>query len=153
MKNKQTRLIRYTTILILCVFFQTTTFAQDRGTHPLIGAWEFDYGPSFARMETSTKTRLDSLPQQKFNMESVYRGRKILFGADGSYVQQLADGRRSTGTWVLDGTNNIVVTDPNGNKYPQRIKALTKTHLVIEPIVSGESRPVLPEWHYKKLKN
>lgn len=153
MKNKQAHLKQYITILILAVFCNTAILAQKKEVHPLIGTWEFDYTSSVTKIERTSKARLDSVPQQKSTFEAAYRGRKIFFGDDGSFAQQLADGRRSTGTWAADNNNGLVIVDPSGNKYPLNIQTLNKTHLVLKPIVSGEAKPVLPEWYFKKLKN
>lgn len=153
MKTKKIVTIQYVSMLMLLVFSSTILCAQDIGTHPLIGTWEFDYGPSLSKMETSTKTRLDGLPQQKSSVEAAYRGRKVIFDSDGSYVQLLADGRSATGIWSLGDNNMVLITDPRGNSYPQRITMLTDSHLVLEPIVEGQTKSLFPEWHFNKLKN
>jgi len=58
--------------LIILIVSSYTGYAQDfQVLQTLQGSWQFDYGASFARIENSTKTRLNNMPQKKLKVEAL----------------------------------------------------------------------------------
>ena len=139
-------------IIFLLLGFGISTNAQNAEAD-LIGTWAFDYEASASKMESTVKTRIDSMPaERRAKIESNYRGRSLTFNADGSFSLSLADGRGYTGTWGLDsGSNTLTMTTPRGTVDSHKIKSLTGGNLVLRPETDGrKGKPMIPEWHYNK---
>ena len=105
-----------------------TSKAQNISQEQLTGTWVFNYDASFAKIEAKVKARYDSMLElNKARIVSAYKGRKISFNTDGSYLQTLSDGRKATGTWILNtDTKTIEITDPKGRVHSQKIKNCIK---------------------------
>jgi len=129
---------------------------QNKSTNSLlVGKWIFDYDKSVNNMERSSKVHLDSINQiRQERIEKSYRGRIVMFSDNGNYEQSLADGHTATGKWEL-GKNKktIIITDPNGNKHIQRIKSLSKSKLVLTPVIKGKAKMLISQWNFVKSKN
>lgn len=143
------------TIGVLLLVFNCFALSAQIQKEQLVGTWVFNYDVSFKKMEQPLKVIYDDITQeQRLTIEKNYRDRKAIFAADGSYKQILSDGRESIGRWELNKNNTVVeITDPNGNKYIQKIKILTDTELILEPENSGDSKMFLKEWSFIKIKN
>jgi len=118
----------------------------------LVGAWKFNYSKSFNKMEADLKVQFDSIATTQRNMiRDAYKGRKITFNADGSFIQTLKDGRSVAGTWkVTKNGKKVKIKGPNGNSYTQKIKKLNPTQLVLKQENNGLGRLFFPEWHFIK---
>lgn len=142
-------------ILLLVFLVPLSSNAQEQKTieEPLVGSWLFNNQSSFAKMESKIKAKYDSIStERKQRIESFYTGRKMHFKADGSFEQTLPDGRKSTGTWILNTqTGSIEVTASNGRVHLQKILKLTQTKLVVQPKGINRGIMILPELHFTKL--
>ena len=121
----------------------------------LVGTWIFDYDLSIRKMDNSAKMHLDSVEQTRRNkIEKNYRGRKVTFGNKGEYKQTLSNGHTAKGEWELSKNHkNVIITAPNGFKYIQRIKFLSKTKLILKPIMEGKAKMLISEWNFVKSKS
>lgn len=140
-------------VVLICMSFPEKSLGQNQSTASLlIGTWTFNYEDSFKKMESLATKRYDSMPQaRQLTIQKSYKGRKIIFSADGNYLQVLADGRKATGTWALiKNDKSIEITDTKGNKYIQKIKEITNTTLVLKPENIGTSKMFISEWNYTK---
>jgi len=148
-------IIKTTPLVVIGFFFMILTNnsiqAQESTAQQLVGTWLFDEQSSFATIDPVYKMQMDSLPQFKSQLESAYRGRKIIFGADNSYTTLLADGRQASGTWSLDVNNKIRVLDPVGNAYLYELAQFNGTHMVLIPITQGNTKSTIAQWHFVKL--
>jgi len=140
-------------VVLICMSLPEKVLGQNQSTASLlVGTWSFNYEDSFKKMEPSATKGYSRMPQaRQQTIEKSYKGRKITFNADGNYLQVLADGRKATGRWTLiKNDKSIEITDPNGNKYLQRIEEITSTALVLKPENLGTSKMFISEWHYTK---
>lgn len=138
--------------LLFTMFFVTTVISAQTTQEQLIGTWVFNYDASFAKIDSNAKTHLDKMDiSRKERLENAYKGRTITFGADGSYLQQLADGRKVFGTWVLSGNGkDILVKNPEGKELNLKIKTLNSTSLILNPNDLGKGKSMLSDWHFSK---
>lgn len=146
----------YIIFLLLFLSFPDQTVCQNTSTSSLlVGTWIFDYDDSVKNMEASSKMHLDSVAQTRREMiEKSYRGRLVTFSDNGNYEQTLADGHTAIGTWELSkNEKSVIITDPNGNKYTQKIKSLSDSRLVLKPIVEGKVKMLISKWNFVKYKN
>ena len=148
---KQPWLARLVIGILLITAFSSVAIAQNNITETLTGQWLFNEQASFAKIDAASRAHLDSLPQLKAQFELAYRGKKILFEADGDYGVLLADGRSAGGSWTLGSNNRILITDPMGKVYPHRLARLTATELILIPETEEGLKSMLTELHYIKL--
>ncbi|MEX0273996.1 MAG: hypothetical protein AB3N16_06435 [Flavobacteriaceae bacterium] len=127
------------------------TAQGSRDLSNLIGTWTFDHTFSFSEKEASVDEVLNANVELKLRVEAAYINRKITFNANGEYQQVLANGETTKGTWREGAQNTVVIEGPNGNSYVQRIGQLTKTKLILIPVASKETKPVIPRWHFTKI--
>ena len=154
-KNKMIKTI-YLLLFLVVLSVPNQAIGQEKSTSSLlVGTWIFDYDQSVKNMETSSKVHLDSVAQdRKERIEKSYKGRLVTFSDVGSYEQSLADGRITKGTWGLSkNKKSVIITDPNGNKYTQKIKLLSDTQLVLKPVLEGKAKMLISEWNFIKSKN
>ncbi|MGW9684909.1 hypothetical protein [Flagellimonas sp. 2504JD1-5] len=137
------------TILIFFLFSGALSMAQESGAHPLVGTWAFDQAASFEKMLPEDKQFLDSDPRAKAEILTSYAGRVLMFGPDGSFIQNDPSGRRVNGTWALQG-QNLVIQGMNGSQWVQQVAYLDSYRLVLKQIAKGEAKPLLPEIHLTK---
>jgi len=138
--------------MILCIGFGTHAIAQNSPAESLVGTWVLDYNATFSKMEMQMKVIFDSIPQsQKSTIEKNYRNRTMIFDANGNFRQIFPDGRAVNGSWLLEqNANTLVVIDPSGNRYFQRIKELNDFGLVLKMEDSGDSRLFVKELYFTK---
>lgn len=145
----------YNTALFLVFVLALGThglLAQGNESPTLVGSWTFDHGLSMSKMTPEMQQHLDSLPQLRQQVLTAYEGRKVVFGPNGEYVQSLADGRSMTATWSLAG-NVITITAPSGASTQEQLTFLDGNRLTLVPMVSGDTKAIIPEWHFIKDQN
>ena len=74
-------------LYILSILFMTlmglnSVSAQE--DHPIVGSWGFNEGPSFARIESNIKEKMDSIPSIRTQVFAGYQGRVISFLPNGN---------------------------------------------------------------------
>lgn len=138
--------------LMVCLFVTTIGFSQNNSNESiLIGEWVFEFDKSFSEVEKSSRTYLDSIPNNELQIiHSNYQGRKIIFESDGDFIQSLSDGREVSGKWLLNSkTNMIVIKLPNGAIYYQQLKILDKGSILLTP--DKGSNIIINKWYYTKI--
>lgn len=141
-------------VFALLALLATTTDsnAQQAQTELLVGSWTFNHGLSMSKMTPQMQQHLDSLPQLRQQVLTAYAGRKVIFGPNGEYVRSLADGRSMTASWSLAG-NVITITTPSGASTQEQLTFLSEDRLTLVPMVSGDTKAIIPEWHFIKDQN
>lgn len=139
-------------VLLTWIFTVHLAVAQSGPSEALIGSWTLDYSATFSKMESRMRVAMDSIPQaQRAGIENSYRGRIMVFGADGGFRMLFPDGREAGGQWSLDRIGGmLVLTDPNGHHYPHRVRVLTDRGLVLAMEDSGDSRLFVKELYFIK---
>lgn len=139
-------------VLFTWIFTVHLAVAQSGPSEALIGSWTLDYSATFSKMEPRMRAAMDSIPQaQRAGIENSYRGRTMVFGADGGFRMLFPDGREAGGRWLLDHIGGmLVLTDPNGHHYPHRVRVLTDRGLVLAMEDSGDSQLFIKELYFIK---
>lgn len=138
--------------LMVCLFVTTIGFSQNNSNESiLIGEWVFEFDKSFSEVEKSSRTYLDSIPNNELQIiHSNYQGRKIIFESDGDFIQSLSDGRKVSGKWLLNSmTKMIEIKLPNGAIYYQQLKILDKGSILLTP--DKGSNIIINKWYYTKI--
>jgi len=125
---------------------------QQNTENQLIGTWLFDDAASFANLDAEARARFDTIPQQQAAaMKQLYVGRKVTFNRDGSYLQELADGRTAEGNWTYDSSLGAVeITHPQGGVFRQKVERISRDSLVLVPIVEGRAYMLVDRWYFTK---
>src|SRR5690606_6559997 len=125
---------------------------RERSHGPLEGSWVLDYNATFAKMERQMRTLLDTIPRaQRTGIENSYRGRTMVFGLGGNFKMLFLDGREVGGSWSVEQNGNLLVlTDPNGKRYPHKVKGLTANGMVLRVEDSGEAKLFVKELYFIK---
>jgi len=148
---------RYRIILFISLFLaiSLSLTAQSSEEQTLIGTWVFDYERSVAQMDTVARkffNKMSRIPRRISRFESRYKGRKLTFGSDRSYLLEFSDGNKIDATWSLKDKNKIVVKSSNNSSANYKIVVLTGNELIIEiPPRRGQSSALLSKYYYKKL--
>lgn len=139
-------------IIVLVVFVLPLTIQAQTIEEQLTGSWTFDDQTAFSELSAATQAHFDSIPTaQVMAMKVLYIGRTVNFNADGSFVQQLADGRSVTAQWAYDATlNAVVITHANGGVFKQKVEQLNTTSLLLLPIVDEQVTMYIDRWHFVK---
>ena len=118
----------------------------------LIGTWTLEYNTSKDKMSAKAKAHYDKMDtKRKDRLEKAYKGRKVTFGKDSSYLQQQADGRQVVGTWkLIDGDQTVEVTNQKGTVNRYKLEKLTSKKLVLNPEINGPAKMIMAEWHFIK---
>lgn len=118
----------------------------------LIGTWIFDYTESISKMEEKAKMHYNKMQElSKNRFEKSFKGRKLNFNADGSFLQKTSDGVSVSGVWVLSADNqNIIMTNQQGNILELKIKNIATSLLVLKPINAVKEQGMLLEWYFIK---
>jgi hypothetical protein len=139
--------------LLFCVMLSHKSFSQqDNIVEPFLGSWTLDFNSTFSKRERQMKAIMDTMPQNlRVTIENNYRGRTMSFGPKGDFRQYFPDGRNVHGTWTLDQKNmSLILTDPSGKAYIQRIQQLTDRALVLRLEETGQSRLFVKELYFIK---
>ena len=149
--NTRTKLSYSLLVLLLSFSLSSIGYAQST-SEKLIGSWTFNYDDSFKKMKNEAKTHYDKMDTtRKERLENIYKGRVITFNNDGSYTQQLPNGRKMEGKWELNPKNTqIIITNSSGKELRQNIKTLTVTQLILKPEDIGRGKMLLSEWYFTK---
>lgn len=143
--------------LILIVLFTVLSPGKlcaqiDEKKATLVGTWLFDEQHSFTKIDSDAKKQMDTIPTLRIQLESIYRGRKVVFGQDGSFSILLVDGRSATGNWTLTNDDILLMEDSQGNTMARPLGQLSKTKMVLlNPYTEGGEKPLMSEIHYTKL--
>ncbi len=140
--------------LFFCISFSQNTISQNQPEISyLIGTWIFNYDASFEKMDARSKAKYNSMEEpQRIRIDNAYKNRQITFGEDGTYKQVLGDGRISLGTWsIYNNGNDIIIKNPEGQTYIQKIKSLTVSELILKPKSYGNGKILINEWNFSKI--
>lgn len=137
------------TVFLLLFFIHTGTLSAQDSKEILIGTWSFNYDSSISKMNKGVRAKMDSLPQRQHAVERLYRGRNVVFAADGKYSQILGDGQSSHGSWVLY-ENSVKINWPDGNVESFNVQTLDSRIMVLRQQNNGKGKLILPEWHFIK---
>lgn len=137
--------------LILCTANQSFT-QESFSTSLLHGSWSFDYDSAIEIMDDSSKENLDSIPYFQLELlEKNYRGRLVTFRENGKYEQVIQGGNKTVGSWILsEDKKTIVITNPYGTEFKQKIKVLKNDQLVLKPITDKNNKMLIPLWVFIK---
>ena len=142
----------FKTIMLLALFTMALQYshAQSTDTSSIIATWTFDYETALQSMDQKAKTHYEKMDtNRRTRLEKLYKNRKLTFLEDGTYVQEIADGRRRTGTWNVKG-KSLVLTDADDFDYDYNIVELSDARVSIKPIVTGKAQPLLTTLHFTK---
>src|SRR5690606_41437755 len=96
-------------VLLTWIFTVHLAVAESGPSEALIGSWTLDYSATFSKMESRMRAAMDSIPQaQRAGIENSYRGRIMVFGADGGFRMLFPDGREVGGRWSLDHISGML---------------------------------------------
>lgn len=138
-------------VLLVMLSLPQMLSAQTLGEQ-LLGTWTFDYQASLNDRTQSSVAHMNTMDTARKNkITATYSNRKVTFNTDGSFFQQLADGRTTMATWAVDNAN-LVVTAPNGRTLQFQIKAIQPNRLTLGQInTSGSTMNILfTNWHLTK---
>lgn len=142
----------FKSISLLLLVLNCLTLTAQTKREQLVGTWVFDYEVSIAKMDDKAKKYYDIMQEvSKSRFEKSFKDRKLSFNADGSFLQQTADGRSIIGTWVLSSDHqNIIMTNQQGSILDLKIKTLSASLLVLKPKNNGKGQKMLSEWDFIK---
>ena len=139
-------------IFLLCFTFSGMAQNNTNKKEQLIGAWNLDYQKSLTKMDSIPKKRFNSNTRLKTRIEESYKGRQLVFSANGDFTQIQPDGRENSGTWtIVESENTLTITSPEGQKFPYQIIKLNNNHLVLKSISTTKGKPYFKEIYYDKL--
>ncbi|WP_344789673.1 hypothetical protein, partial [Postechiella marina] len=136
--------------LILFVFSFSQAISAQTVREQLIGSWTFDYDTSITKMDTSAKkhhVKMREASKQKFI--EAFKGRIMVFNADGSYKQELSKGSKGNGTWLITPAGSLEITMKNGREIIFTIDHLNIVSLVLKPIETA-GNPLMTYWQLSK---
>ena len=142
----------FKTIMLLALFTMALqySYAQTRDKSPLIATWTFDYETALRSMDENAKTHYSKMDtSRRTRLEELYRNRKLTFLEDGTYVQEIADGRKREGTWKVKD-RSLVLTDADNFDYDYSIVELSDSRISIKLIITGKAQPLLTTLHFTK---
>lgn len=139
-------------MMLFCTCFGTGAMAQELPQETIIGTWVLDYDGTFSKMEEQMKVALDSVPQaHRSGIEDSYRGRTMVFGPNSDFKLLFPDGREVGGSWALEQNGNVLVlTDPNGHRYPHKVKELTSNSMALKMEDSEGSKLFVKDLYFIK---
>jgi|SRR5690606_22827746 len=138
--------------VLFCACFGARSLAQELPESVIIGTWVLDYDATFSKMDNQMKSAMDSIPQtHKVNIKNSYRGRTMVFDPNSEFSLLFQDGRKVDGDWSIEQNGNtLVLTDPNGYKYPHKVKELTSNSMVLKLEDSDGSKLFVKELYFIK---
>lgn len=118
----------------------------------LIGTWIFDYTVSISKMEEKAKMHYDKMQEiSKNRFEKSFKGRKLNFNSDGSFLQNTSDGNSISGLWTLGRDNqSIIMTNQQGNILELKIINISASLLILIPVNTAKEQGMLLEWYFIK---
>ncbi len=150
MKYNKNRVI---ILMVLLSLFAINKGLSQNSIDPnlLTGTWMFDYDESKTKMDAKTKEHLQTMkPERKTKFEASYKNRKLTFNTDGTFMQQLANGKEVLGAWSLNN-NKVVLTTTKGSSRALKIKTLTASLLILKYENKGKSKMMMSEWNFTKI--
>jgi len=138
-------------IVILFLVFNSVGINAQTKPERLIGTWGFDYDKSMGKIDEQVQKDYASMPEAiKNNFEQTYKGRKLIFNPDGSFVQKTANGKQILGNWILDNNQNISVTSPQVGNITFKIEVLSEAMMVLQLQKKGNEQIVFSRWYLNK---
>jgi len=134
-------------LALAVLILQGTLAQQSKAT--LTGTWTIDMDGTYAQIDQDIKAQMEMMPEIKTTVLAAYQGRSLSFGADGTYVQQQANGPKITGKWQLQG-RTLHIDDGQGHKQQQELAQLTSEKLVLLQPRLGDTRPYFSQLHFIK---
>ncbi|MDO3696020.1 lipocalin family protein [Wenyingzhuangia sp. chi5] len=139
-------------IFLLCFTFSGMAQNNTNKKEQLIGAWSLDYQKSLTKMDSVPKMRFNSNTRLKTRIEESYKGRQLVFSANGDFTQIQPDGRENSGIWtIVESENTLTITSPEGQKFSFQIIKLNNNHLVLKSISTTKGKPYFKEIYYDKM--
>ena len=139
-------------IFLLCFTFSGMAQNNTNKNEQLIGTWSLDYQKSLTKMDSVPKKRFNNNTRLKTHIEESYKGRQLVFSANGSFTQIQPDGREMRGTWtVVERESTLTITSPEGQKFSFQIIKLNNNHLVLKSISTTKGKPYFKEIYYDKM--
>ncbi len=138
--------------LILLIYTASLKLTAQTQQAQITGSWILNYQATLQKVSPTGKAHLDTIPSaQRTKIENIYKGRKMIFHADGRFKQILANGQSVEGSWSINTHGDkLHITDPNGRKHTQTIISLTPNTLALQPENAIERKLIMPELHYTK---
>jgi hypothetical protein len=125
---------------------------QKSAAQLMLGTWSFDLTTSMGKMTTESKTfhaKMDANRQSR--LTRAYEGRSYTFNENGTFVQQLGDGRQFAGKWSLvDNEQVLQLISPQGAVSLKQIGHLSTNKMVLLPPNVGKMKSMFAEWHLTK---
>lgn len=140
-------------MLQVVVFVQAGKITAQTSAELLVGNWMFDYTTSMNSMESKALQMFNKMDNVGKNLfQTAYQGRKMAFGNNGDFSQQLASGQITQGSWsVNNGSNSVVLTYPNGMQIFYSIVTLTSNSLIMRVESNGKAKMMITEWYFTKI--
>lgn len=137
---------------IFILIFNCYSLTAQTLENQLIGTWFFDYESSMAKMGEMSKKHYDKMELVSKNyFEKSYKGRKIIFNKDGSFLQQQPEGSQISGKWLLSNNKpNIIMTNLHGEVLEIKIVRVSNSTLVVKPKSNDKGQMMLSEWYFIK---
>ncbi len=138
--------------IVLLVLTSLTTqkvLSQNKiDTELLIGTWVFDYDKSILEMDKQMKSRFDKI-EIKTSIEKAYKGRKISFMKDGTYLIETSNEKKTNIKWSLKKNNIVELVNERGSKKTYLISLVNSNKLVLIPeIMINKKGNALFSKHY-----
>lgn len=141
----------WTRFAFLILVFHCYSISAQVQQEQLIGTWVFDYSKSIDKIDEQAQKDYALMPDViKNQFEQSYRGRKLIFNTNGSFIQQTIDGKQILGSWKLDNNQNISVTSPQGGTIVFKIVVLSDVILVLQLQKKGNQQIILSQWYLNK---
>ncbi|WP_127019803.1 hypothetical protein [Flagellimonas beolgyonensis] len=147
LKYKNSNRTIWTIILVVCL--GAVYMSAQKSGATINGNWRLDYEKSYAEVVPEIKMQMDTIPEFKAKVREMFVGRQFEINDAGVYKHKLSNGQVLQGSWQLNGPI-MVLKDAMGNTDKQRILLLTESTLVIEPILSGDAKPLIPRYYFTK---
>ncbi|AUP77429.1 hypothetical protein C1H87_01315 [Flavivirga eckloniae] len=104
-------------------------------------------------MSTNSKRNFDAMnPENKTRFKTIYRGRKLTFKTNGTFLQELSNGKNTLGIWSLEN-NNLVLKPEKGSVWIFKIYKLSDTRLILKLENKGSNITIMPKWIFTKFKH
>lgn len=119
----------------------------------IIGTWIFDYESSVSMMDDRAKAYYDKIPNaRRDRIIGSHKGRKVTFRPDGTYDQEMSNGKHNTANWRLSTEGRLELTTKRGIVTSFKIKELEADKLVLEKenTKGGATRVLFAYWYLKR---
>jgi len=143
----------YLLLVLVFIAIPTHVLSQNISKETIIGNWVFNYEASMDLMNNKAKEYYGIIDtSKKEEIIGAFKNRKITFNEDGSFSQQLFNGKISEGKWVLGNGNTIDISNESGYVISFRVKNHDGSKLIIIPQkADGKNANMLfTEWYLNR---